>query len=58
VALAESGLTEQAIQAFETCVRIAPGIKSAHRWLARLYAGAGGDKDKADRHEMMGRPGT
>lgn len=58
VALAESGMTEQAIQAFETCVRIAPGIKSAHRWLARLYAGAGGDKDKIDRHEMMGRPGT
>jgi tetratricopeptide (TPR) repeat protein len=56
VALAESGMRLEAIQAFETCVGIAPGIKPAHRWLARLYRAEGIDPDKARRHELMGRP--
>lgn len=58
VALAESDMTEQAILAFETCVRLAPGIKPAHVWLSRLYAGEQGDEEKARHHTLMGRPGT
>lgn len=58
VALAESGMTGQAIQAFETCIQLTPRIRSAHRWLAKLYAGENGDEEKAKRHELMSRQGA
>ncbi len=55
VALAESGMNKEAIQAFETCVRLAPGIRPAHVWLAKLYGGEDGDEEKARHHALMGR---
>ena len=55
VALAETGMKKEAIQAFETCVRLAPGIKPAHVWLAKLYGGEGGDEEKVRHHALMGR---
>lgn len=34
--LARLGETERAVQAFETCLKLAPEAKEAHEWLARL----------------------
>ncbi len=56
VALAETGKTEQAIQALETCVSMAPGYKLAHLWLAKLFAQDGRDPDRAMQHQIMASP--
>lgn len=56
VALAETGKTEEAIQALRTCVSMAPGLKPAHLWLSKLYAADGRDPDQAKEHEMLARP--
>ncbi len=57
VALAESGKSDKAIQALETCVSMAPGMRVAHLWLSRLYAENDRDPDLAQKHEMLARSG-
>ena len=37
VTLARLGLNEQAVEAFETCLKLAPLTPAAHRWLAMIY---------------------
>jgi tetratricopeptide (TPR) repeat protein len=55
VALAETGRTEQAIQALQTCVAMSPAMATAHLWLAKLLAAEGRDPEQARKHEMIAR---
>ncbi|WP_148073353.1 alkaline phosphatase family protein [Bythopirellula goksoeyrii] len=47
IALAESGMDEEAIQALETTVAMAPKMRVAYKWLAELYFKDGRDPEKA-----------
>ena len=53
VALARMGYRERAALAFETSVTMMPGLIAAHRWLATLYAGPGGDLEKSVKHREI-----
>jgi tetratricopeptide (TPR) repeat protein len=53
VALARLGQRDRAALAFETSLNMAPGLMTAHRWLAALYQQAGGDPEKAARHRSI-----
>lgn len=55
VALAETGRTEQAILALQTCVAMAPATATAHLWLAKLLAADGRDPEQARQHELLAR---
>lgn len=52
VALARSDESERAILAFETALRFRPDMANAHRYLATLHGGDGGDRDKAASHRQ------
>lgn len=61
VALARSGQTRPAIEAFELCLSLAPGLVEAHQWLARLYRLTDDGSLRAAEHEIaaqQGRPST
>jgi tetratricopeptide (TPR) repeat protein len=53
VALARMGYRERAALAFETSLTMMPGLIAAHRWLATLYAGPGGDLEKSVKHREI-----
>jgi predicted AlkP superfamily phosphohydrolase/phosphomutase/tetratricopeptide (TPR) repeat protein len=53
VALARLGHRERAALAFETSLTMLPGLMASHRWLATLYRHAGGDPEKAARHNSI-----
>lgn len=53
VALARLGHRQRAMLAFETALTMLPGLIAAHRWLAALYNGPGGDREKAVRHRYV-----
>ncbi len=50
VAMARSGENERAITAFETALRFQPDMVNAHRFLATLYGGEGGNPKKVALH--------
>ncbi len=52
-ALAGLGLADQAIQAFETCLGMAPGMKQAHLWLAKLCREDDRHESRVLDHEIM-----
>ncbi|HEU4717862.1 MAG TPA: alkaline phosphatase family protein [Bacteroidia bacterium] len=49
-ALYKYGDHEKAAQAFEVCVRMAPGNRRARMWLAKIYSEHLGENEKADAH--------
>lgn len=53
IALAECGMTKEAIQALETSLAMAPKMRIAHKWLARLYAQNELDPSKAREHALL-----
>jgi predicted AlkP superfamily phosphohydrolase/phosphomutase/tetratricopeptide (TPR) repeat protein len=55
VALMRLDQWQRAALAFETSVSMAPGIAAAHRFLARIYEGPGGDRSRADTHRRRAR---
>jgi len=50
VSLARLGHFQRAALAFETSITMVPSLAAAHRWLAALYAGPGGDHAKAKQY--------
>lgn len=50
VALTRLRMYSQAVEAFETCLKIAPRSVACHRWLARLYGRRLGREDLAAKH--------
>lgn len=53
IALAEMGMSDQAIQAFETSLTMDPTHRQTHLWLARLYRRDDRDIERATRHEVI-----
>jgi predicted AlkP superfamily phosphohydrolase/phosphomutase/Tfp pilus assembly protein PilF len=49
------GNFEEAAEAFKVCVKLSPGIKKAHNWLAKIYEEKLGNKLKADEHRKFVR---
>ncbi|GAB4188767.1 MAG: hypothetical protein Kow00105_03340 [Phycisphaeraceae bacterium] len=54
-ALAEMGMTEQAILALETSLTMEPNHRGAHLWLAKLYRRDSRDLERAAKHEVYAR---
>jgi tetratricopeptide (TPR) repeat protein len=52
VALVESGMTEEAIHALETCVAMAPEMLPAHQRLVEIYRQNDRDSNKAREHAI------
>jgi len=57
-ALVGMEMIDQAIQAFETCLSISPGMKFAHMCLAKLYRADDRDVNQAQKHELMAMRGS
>ncbi len=50
MALAKLGMYERAIEAFEVCLRMTPGLMAAHKYLSYIYLVKLRDKEKANLH--------
>jgi tetratricopeptide (TPR) repeat protein len=58
MALAGLGRIPRAIQAFEACLALRPGLVAAHQWLAAIHEQATGDRERAQAHRRKAQQST